>query len=124
MPLDRLHPAAEQRLADAGRRVREDDGIGRAHDPDDAPPECDARGEAARGVDLGQLGHGGRLGLHDLEQLDLEHESRARLDLGRRAAVAVREIRGQTSRLLPPTFMSWTPSVQHLMTPFSGNVAG
>src|SRR5438093_1365085 len=31
---------------------------------------------------------------------------------------------GQTRRLLPPTFMSCNPSVQHLMTPFSGKVAG
>ena len=31
---------------------------------------------------------------------------------------------GHTSLLLPPTFMSCTPSVQHLMTPFSGKVMG
>src|SRR5947199_124002 len=31
---------------------------------------------------------------------------------------------GQTSFALPPTFIIWSPSVQHLMTPFSGKVAG
>src|SRR5262249_43602010 len=31
---------------------------------------------------------------------------------------------GQTSRALPPFFIIWTPSVQHLITPFSGNSAG
>ena len=31
---------------------------------------------------------------------------------------------GQTSRLLPPTFMVWTPSVQHGITWFSGKEAG
>src|SRR5713101_6445544 len=30
---------------------------------------------------------------------------------------------GQTSFALPPTFISWRPSVQHLITPFSGKVA-
>ena len=31
---------------------------------------------------------------------------------------------GHTSLLLPPTFISCTPSVQHLMTWFSAKVAG
>ena len=31
---------------------------------------------------------------------------------------------GQMTRLFPPTFMSWTASVQHLITLFSGNVTG
>ena len=31
---------------------------------------------------------------------------------------------GQTSFALPPTFIMATPSVQHLMTWFSGKVAG
>ncbi len=31
---------------------------------------------------------------------------------------------GHTSCAFPPTFMSCSPSVQHLMTPFSGNVIG
>ena len=55
--LDRHDTPAEQRAADLGRGIREHDGVGRARDPGDAPPERDARGEAARGVDLGQLRH-------------------------------------------------------------------
>src|SRR5581483_5115110 len=39
--------------------------------------------------------------LHDLEQLDLEHERRARLDLRRLAAIAVRDVRRTDELRLP-----------------------
>jgi hypothetical protein len=51
--LDRHDTAAEQRAADVGGGIRKHDGVGRTGDLDDAPPDGDARGKAARGVDLG-----------------------------------------------------------------------
>ena len=48
---------ADQGAAHLGGRVRKHDGVGRARHLDDAPPERDSRGEAAGGVDLGQLRH-------------------------------------------------------------------
>src|SRR5690349_16670055 len=58
------------------------------------PPERSKRpGEAGALRDL-RIANSSRLLLHDLEQLDVEHERRARLDLRRRAAITVRGVRG------------------------------